>query len=178
VDETILTRSRSNEINPETHSIMRSLRTARALLALGTCVGIGIALAEEEFDPQPIIEGRQAALRDIGGAFKGISDELKAASPSLAAISHYARQIDDLTQQQKFWFPAGTGPEAEIETKARPEIWRSPEEFRQAQSAFSENAHKLVKAAQSGNVAAIQAQWRELGKSCKGCHDKFREEED
>ncbi|MBB6094011.1 cytochrome c556 [Povalibacter uvarum] len=157
---------------------MRSLRIAGALLALGTCAGIGVSIAEEEFDPQPIIEGRQAALRDIGGAFKGISDELKVSSPSIPTISHYARQIDDLSRQQKFWFPAGTGPEAEIETRAKPEIWQSPEEFRKAQSAFSEHVQKLVKAAESGNVATIQAQWRELGKSCKGCHDRFREEED
>lgn len=168
---------RRNKIT-EKRSIMRSLRIAGAFLALGTCAGAGISIAEEELDPQPIIEGRQAALRDIGGAFKGISDELKASSPSIARISHYARQIDDLTQQQRFWFPPGTGPEAEIETKARPKIWLAPEEFKKAQLAFSENAHKLVAAAQSGDVATIQAQWRELGKSCKGCHDKFREEED
>jgi cytochrome c556 len=157
---------------------MRSLRITGVLLALGTCACIGISVAEEEFDPQPVIEGRQAALRDIGGAFKGISDELKASSPSIPTISHYARQIDDLARQQKFWFPAGTGPEAQIETRAKPQIWQSPEEFRKAQSVFSQQVQKLVKAAESGNVATIQTQWRELGKSCKACHDEFREEED
>ena len=155
---------------------MRSLRIAAVVLALGAWTGVGIS--EEDFDPQPIIEGRQAALRDIGGAFKGISDELKAASPSIATIKQYARQIDDLTGQQKFWFPAGTGPESDIETKAKPAIWQSPEAFGMLQSAFAEHARKLVQAAESGNVATIQSQWRELGKSCKGCHDKFREEED
>ena len=39
-------------------------------------------------------------------------------------------------------------------------------------------AAKLVKVANGGDVAAIKAQSQALGKTCKSCHDKFREEED
>ena len=155
---------------------MKSIRLVGGIAAAVLCAGI--VIAEEEFDPEPIIEGRQAALRDIGGAFKNISDELKSSTPSVPTISSNARQIEELTRQQKFWFPAGTGPESDIETQAKPDIWKAPDEFQKLQRAFSEHAQKLVQVASAGNVPAIQAQWRELGKTCKGCHDQFREEEE
>ncbi len=134
---------------------------------------IGIAVAED-FDPEPIIQGRQAGLRDIGAAFKAISDELKAAAPMVATIRQNAKQIEDLTSQQKFWFPAGTGPDADIETQAKPEIWQFAAEFKARQEAFSQEARKLTQIAEGGDVSAIRAQWRELGKICKSCHEKFR----
>ena len=138
----------------------------------------GIALAQEDFDPEPIIEGRQAALRDVGAAFKNINDELKRSQPSLGVIRQYANQIDDFAKQQKFWFPPGTGPETEIEMKAKPEIWKQPAEFKAGQAAMSENAAKLAKVAAGQDLAAIKAQVQALGRTCKSCHDKYREEDD
>ena len=138
----------------------------------------GIALSQEEFDPEPIIEGRQAALRDIGAAFKNINDECKKSQPSLGVIRQYANQIDDFAKQQKFWFPPGTGPETEIEMKAKPEIWKQPAEFKAGQAAMSEGASKLAKVAAGQDLAAIKAQVQALGRTCKSCHDKFREEDD
>jgi cytochrome c556 len=145
---------------------------------LALIAGVGIANAQEEFDPAPIIEGRQSALRDIGAAFKGINDEFKNSNPSLALIRQYAAQIDDLVKQQKFWFPPGTGPETEIETAAKPLIWKQPAEFKAGQAALSEQAAKLAKVAAGSDTAAIKAQSQALGKTCKGCHDKYREEDD
>jgi cytochrome c556 len=139
---------------------------------------IGVSLAQEEFDPQPVIEGRQAALRDIGAAYKNINDEFKRSQPSLAVIRQNANQIDDLAKQQKFWFPKGTGPETEIEMKAKPAIWKQPAEFKAGQAAMAEQAAKLAKVAAGQDLAAIKAQSQALGRSCKSCHDKFREEED
>lgn len=138
----------------------------------------GIVLAQEDFDPEPVIEGRQAALRDIGSAFKNINDEFKKSAPSLGVIRQYANQIDDLAKQQRFWFPPGTGPETEIEMKAKAEIWKQPAQFKAGQVAMGENAAKLAKAAAGQDVAAIKAQVQALGRTCKSCHDKFREEDD
>ena len=138
----------------------------------------GVSIAQEEFDPQPVIEGRQAALRDMGAAFKNISDEFKKSQPSIPVIRQYAMQIDDLAKQQKFWFPPGTGPETEIEMQAKAEIWKQPSDFKVGQAALTEQAGKLAKVAAGSDLAAIKAQWQTLGKTCKSCHDKYREEDD
>ena len=148
------------------------------LLGIVICAGASFVAADEELDPQPVIEGRQSALRDIGAAFKAISDELKKSAPSLPLIRQSARQIDDLAKQQQFWFPPGTGPESDIETAAKPVIWQQPAQFKAGQAVFGEQAAKLVTVAAGDDTGAIKAQWQALGKTCKGCHDKFREEDD
>lgn len=155
---------------------MNSNSLSAFLLGITTCASV--AVADDDFDPQPVIEGRQAALRDIGAAFKGVNDELKKSQPALVLIRQYAVQIDDLAQHRDRWFPPGTGPESDVETLAKPEIWKQPKEFNAALGAMSDQAAKLVKVANGGDVAAIKAQSQALGKTCKSCHDKFREEED
>jgi cytochrome c556 len=155
---------------------MKSKIIVAAALAILCCVDIGAA--EEDFDPEPIIEGRQSALRDIGAAFKGISDQFKKSPPSLPLIRQYAGQIEELSRHQKLWFPPGTGPESDIETKAKPLIWKQSADFKAGQTAMGEQAAKLVKVAGTEDVAAIRTQWQALGKTCKSCHDKYREEED
>jgi cytochrome c556 len=156
---------------------MNSKTTFSLLLGFGISIGAGIVVAGEDFDPQPVIEGRQSALRDIGGAFKGIADEFKKSAPSLPVIRQYARQIDELSKQQKYWFPAGSGPESDIETAAKPEIWQQPGPFKAGQVEFAEQAAKLMKISAGSDVAAIKAQWQAVGKTCKGCHERFREED-
>ncbi len=145
-----------------------------AVLLGGIAVETGHA---EEMDPQVVIEGRQANLRDLGAAFKAISDELKKPAPALPVIRQYASQIDSLAQQQRFWFPAGSGPESEIETEAKPEIWTRAKEFADAQDALTSEAARLRQVAAASDIEAIKSQYRAVGKTCKACHNAFREEE-
>ncbi|HEY5758067.1 MAG TPA: cytochrome c [Steroidobacter sp.] len=152
----------------------------RAIAAISfVCTAVwssGLARADE-MDPQVVIEGRQANLRDLGAAFKAITDELKKSAPSLAVIRQYAGQVDALAQQQRFWFPRGSGPESEIETAAKPEIWSRTKEFVDAQLALVTEAARLREVAGGSDLEAIKSQHRAVGKTCKGCHDAFREEE-
>ena len=47
-------------------------------------------------------------------------------------------------------------------------------EFKASAQAFEAGTAKLVSVSQSGDLSAIKAQFGEVAKSCKGCHDKFR----
>jgi cytochrome c556 len=42
---------------------------------------------------------------------------------------------------------------------------------------FGQQANEMAKVAATGDAAAVKAQFGKLGEACKGCHDKFREEE-
>lgn len=149
----------------------------RIVVALSLiCTAVWSARADE-MDPQVVIEGRRANLRDLGAAFKAITDELKKPVPSLPVIRQYAGQIDALAQQQRFWFPRGSGPESEIETDAKPEIWTRTKEFADAQLALVTEAGRFRDIARGSDIDAIKTQHRAVGKTCKGCHDSFREEE-
>ena len=52
--------------------------------------------------------------------------------------------------------------------------WEKPEEFAAAVAAAEEAMTALGEVAESGDMKAIGAAFRDVGKSCKGCHDNFR----
>jgi cytochrome c556 len=150
-----------------------SIRAA-ALAIVGVTVALATFASAEESDPSVVVDGRRANLRDLGAAFKSVRDELKKSTPSMPVIQLAAHQISDLSQQQRFWFPAGSGPQPDIETFAKPEIWTQPKEFSDAQAAFAREAAAFQQAAGKGDVDALKEQYKTLGKTCEGCHKAFR----
>jgi cytochrome c556 len=135
------------------------------------------AAADEDIDERAVIEARQSALRDIGAAFKGINDELKKSSPALVKIREHALKIEQLAQHQGRWFPEGTGQDADVLNAAKDEIWERPDEFAAAQQAMTVEIGKLVQVSNGTDVGAVKKQAQALGRTCKSCHDKFREDD-
>ena len=43
--------------------------------------------------------------------------------------------------------------------------------------AFNKEANELAKVAATGDAAALKVQFGKVGETCKGCHDKFRQED-
>lgn len=158
----------------------------------------------QDLPPAEVIRNRIANFREIGTAFKGIRDELKSKEPYLPSIQQSAVQIESLGAEIPMWFPPGTGPVAEPEkgmidtilswfsgwfssadaagaegkTRARPAVWTQRPTFEQAQRKFHTEAKKMQEAAQSGNKAAVAAQFKVLGETCRNCHQTFREKKD
>lgn len=68
---------------------------------------------------------------------------------------------------------------APVKTRALPELFdpKNAEDRNKIGGNFVQQANKLAEVAAGGDQAAIKAQFGELGKACKACHDKFREEE-
>jgi cytochrome c556 len=62
------------------------------------------------------------------------------------------------------------------ETRAKPEIWTEAAKYKAASDKLEQEMGKLSAAAKSGDLNAIKAQFGEVGKSCKGCHDAYRKE--
>ena len=62
------------------------------------------------------------------------------------------------------------------ETRAKPEIWSDAAKYKAAADKMMQEMDKLSVAAKSGDLNAIKAQFGEVGKSCKGCHDAYRKE--
>lgn len=121
-----------------------------------------------------IIRQRQAHYKDMGKASKAIADELKAGTPSLPLIRENAQRIADYAPRILTWFPSGSGPEAGLRTRAKPEIWADQEGFGRAAADFIAAAEQFNAVARGGDIAAIGAARPELGKACSNCHDRFR----
>jgi cytochrome c556 len=94
-------------------------------------------------------------------------------TPDFAALDKAVAVIQKATVDQSQWFPKGSGPEAG-KTRALPEIWTKPAEFTAAQKMFSDKAAPLAAAVKARDADAMGKAFRELGASCKNCHDNFR----
>lgn len=132
-------------------------------------------------DVQHTIQLRQSNYKDIGVAFKGITDELRKGSPGMYMLSRHLKQLVTLAhlQSEQDWFPPGTGPEAGIKTAAKPAIWKNTAEFQKRRMAFPVAADKLQELVAGGaSISAIKAQHKALGETCAGCHDLFRTKDD
>ena len=122
-----------------------------------------------------LMHDRHENYEKIGDAIKAIGRELKADSPDLAKVRAGADTIATLAPQVKTWFPTGTGPDVG-KTEAKAEIWQKPEDFVSKAKAFEEAAAAFKATAQGSDLAAIRSAQANLGKSCKACHDLYREE--
>jgi len=124
------------------------------------------------------IKEREANFKEIGKANKAIKGELDGSSPDFAAIATNATTILEDAQKIPVLFPAGTGPDSGEKTEALAAIWEKPDAFKAASDKLITAATALRSAAEAKDAAAAKAALGEVGMSCKGCHDDFREKDD
>lgn len=120
------------------------------------------------------IKARQAGFKNLGKAFKAMSDQLRSGEPDMAALQAAAASVPEITSGIETWFPAGSGPESGVKTEALPAIWEKPEDFVMKVGNFKAAAAALAVASKSGSVDAISAAFRATGGTCKACHDNYR----
>jgi cytochrome c556 len=127
--------------------------------------------------PSEAQKARHEHYEHLGDAFKAVRDTSRSDSPDWAKLEKAAQEVVDASVDQQQWFAKGTGPEAG-KTRALPEIWTKADDFTAAQKMFSERAPKLLAAAKAKDAAGVQAAFKEVGGSCKNCHDTFRAPEE
>lgn len=149
----------------------------RQVMLLGVAVFalIGVAVAQTPArTPAQLIRNRQAGYKQIGAAFRGVQEQVRASEPSLPTLRQHAATLARLAPQVSGWFPAGTGSEAGVRTRALPAIWTNGPAFRTASVNLVVAARQLDTAARGTDVASIRAAAQALGRTCGGCHDQFR----
>lgn len=144
-------------------------------------VGVGVALAAAgtayaQLAPKDAVGVRINAYRETGAAFKNLNDQLKGDAPAKIMLRSSARTIAGAARDQHKWFPAGSGPDLGVKTKAKPAIWSDQAGFTAAQARFQREADLMVKVVETGDKTQMQKQAKALGQSCSSCHSKFRED--
>ena len=125
-------------------------------------------------DAAKVYEARHTQFHAIASAFKSIIEGLKAEKPDAAAIGGQAKIIEGLAHQIPTWFPAGTGAESGVKTRAKPEIWSDSAGFAAAAKNLETQSATLQTVAATGDLVAIQAQAKAVGGACGACHTKYR----
>ncbi|MBN2871924.1 MAG: cytochrome c [Halothiobacillaceae bacterium] len=150
---------------------IRRLAPAFALAVL-TVSNVSVAA-----DPEEMIEYRQGAMEVTKYHFSTIADMLKGKIEyDPAAVEKHAAVVQMMSTLVKDEFPEGTDALAG-ETNALMEIWDQPDAFADKVAEFEDTSEELLAAAKSGDKGRVASAVKDVGSSCKACHDDFRREE-
>lgn len=143
--------------------------TAAALGVVLLSAGV-FAIAQTK--PEDSIKYRRSGMYLVGANFGPLAAMAQGKRPydKDAAIKH-ANIVAFVSKLPMEAFVPGTDTG---DTKAKPEIWQDPEDFKAKMDKMNQETAKLAQVAQAGDFEALKAQVGETGKTCKSCHDKFR----
>jgi cytochrome c556 len=139
-----------------------TLKTRISVIAAAAAM---ISMAAYAATPVEIQKERHEHFEALGDAFKAVRDNSKG-SPDFAALDKASKDLGT-------WFPKGTGPEAG-KTRALPEVWTKAADFSAAQKLFAEKVGPLSAAVKAKDADAVGAAFKEVGGTCKNCHETFR----
>jgi len=146
----------------------------RVLVSLCAAAGVLLAIpAQAQFaKPEDAVKYRQSAFTLMGNHMGRINAQLKSASPNMQAIQSSAALVETLS---KLPFEAFT-PDSDLvpSTKAKPEIWKDTAKVKELAEKMQAEVGKLAVTAKGSDAKAILAQFGEVGKACKACHDDYR----
>lgn len=144
--------------------------TAAALL-----IATSLAAHAEDADPKKdAIKYRQSAMAVVGWNFKPMGAMVKGERPFDAKA--FAAHAKDLAAVSSLNILAGFPEDTDGKgSKAKPEIWMKWDDFQKKMGDMQREAAKLAEVAKGGDEAAMKKQFGEAGKTCKACHDDFKE---
>lgn len=144
------------------HHGSRYLVAAAIVFGLG---GVALAAGAEE-----IVDKREAAMKQAGGALKALGGEAKSGSVTPDAAVK-AQALVDFAASIPGLFPAGSITD---KSRALPEIWTDTAGWNGKVKALADAAAVTLAAAKAGDAAALGAAVDATGGACGGCHKAFR----
>lgn len=129
--------------------------------------------AAQAQSPADTITARQNGFKAIGAAFGDVKKVLDAGGDT-TTVAAKAQEVSDFARKMPSLFPAGTGPETGIKTRALAPIWANKGEFENMASNLARDADRLVAALKSGDKAASLAAFQTAGGTCGACHRPYR----
>jgi cytochrome c556 len=119
-----------------------------------------------------LMKERHEGYEKIGKAMRQAKQAIDGGNA--AGVRAPAEQIAQIAPEAIGWFPAGTGPDIG-KTDAKSEIWSQRADFDAGMKNFQNAALTFQQAAQGGDLERMKAAHGDLGKTCKSCHDRFKQ---
>ena len=145
-------------------------KLAIAVTSLTVFLGFSMQVTAETSDDNAF-KYRQNIMTAFKGHAGAIAMQARGLAGDPSKIAGHAKAVASLGSELHLVFPEGSNVE---DSEALAAIWEKPEEFATAVAAAEEAMAALGEVAESGDMKAIGAAFRDVGKSCKGCHDNFR----
>jgi cytochrome c556 len=160
--------------------VKKTLKTS--LLALAAMLVAG-SVAAQQLKPEEMIQIRQAGYKTMGWNMGKIKGQVEGAADKFdkTLTANAANTIKAVANSGMgaLYGPGTDKAVGDVKTRVKPEFFdpANKDEIGKIAGAFVREANKLAEVAAGGDQKAIQAQFGEMGKACKGCHDKFRIDE-
>lgn len=145
--------------------------TRIALVAALVCAAVP-AMAQFQ-KPEDAVKYRQSAFSVMAAHFGRLGAMASGKAPFDAKVAQDNAAVVEFMSKLPW---AGFTPNTEgVKSKAKPEVWMDKAKFDQGSEKMVAEVAKLNAAAKAGNLDALKAAFGETAKTCKACHDAFRE---
>lgn len=126
-----------------------------------------------------IVLQRMQAMSDMQDNAKALALMFKGKAPLNAKkIRHAAQVFEDHGAKIPDQFPDTTYSRTGGKTEALPAIWSESKKFREMTDEFVRRAKALREVAESSDDrSAWRRAFTSVGKSCRGCHKRFKEQD-
>ena len=137
-----------------------------------------------EMDADGMIKYRQSAMKALGGHIGAVNRLVRGQVPLMDQLEMHATAASDIARTIHTLFPDDSIPPnaefagATVATEALAAIGEQPEEFEKAIQKTVDATEQLVKVVQSGNQQELPLVFKQVGESCKGCHENFRKKKE
>ena len=151
-----------------------SVKRIMALGLSGAALFSGVALQNlSAGEVERALEYRQGLMNVFSWNMKAMGAMLKGEQPYDEKA--FAQHADDLATASSLDLLAGFPEDSDKgETDALPDIWLDFEGFSQKFDDLRSASRKLSEVAATGDKAAMGEAFGKTGKTCKGCHDSFK----
>jgi len=129
--------------------------------------------ASAQADVEKVVDYRQGLMNVYAWNVTSMADMVKGkVAFDAAAFARHAKDLAAATQLELM----AAFPEDSIndESDATEAIWLDWGKFQDRHKALREESAKLAQAAAGGDEAAMKEQFGTTAKTCKGCHDDFK----
>lgn len=142
-------------------------------LALTLAMATPLSWADNDASPERAIKTRQATYFLMGQQLAKINATVKGDLPfdkaSLELSADVLFMLSKLVPQS---YPAGSDQGT---TKAKADIWKDMPKFNKLAQDSVVEAGKLKAAVVTGDMALIKAAYGATSRSCKSCHDSYKD---
>lgn len=155
----------------------KTLRTPFFAIAAVLVVG---AVSAQQLKPEEMIQFRQAGYKTMSWNMSKIKAQIEAPADKFdkTLTANAAKAIQGVANSGlgALFGPGTDKAIGDVKTRVKAEFFdaANKDELTKIATNFNKEANKLADVAAGGDQKAIQAQFGELGKACKACHDKFR----
>ncbi|MBI5791365.1 MAG: cytochrome c [Rhodocyclales bacterium] len=142
-------------------------------------IGLSSAtLAQSIGKPEDQIRWRQSVMQTLGWSMGRIKANIEG-TYNKDQVIQAANTIQALANSGSgaLFAPGTDKGKGWHDTEVKPELFTNTAKLREVGSAYNKEANELAKVAAGGDAAAVKAQFGNLGKACKACHDEFRKEQ-